>query len=111
MHFSEETHTQGTETDEGPETEEGPEIYEGPKAGTSGEKEKVCKRRKKSKGIILDEEVQGQLVEWYQANRCLYDKREKRYRDVSYKRRIMEEKAKEVGVTCKSQKVKFMHKV
>ena len=56
-------------------------------------------RRTCAKAIILPAEVERDLGEWMQAHPLLYDRSLVDYKNTNKKRRVMEEKAVEIGLT------------
>ena len=49
--------------------------------------------------IIIDPEVEDHLAEWIRANPLFYAKTDRDFKDTSKKNRLMEDKAKEFGLT------------
>ena len=56
------------------------------------------KRRKAKTTLDVDDDVKQELAEWYEAHPFFYDKKEKHYKDASYKDRVLAEKAAELSI-------------
>ena len=57
------------------------------------------KKSKKNTHVALDEKIEEELLEWYQANSCLYNKKDRDYKDTTRKNSMRAEKAREYNLT------------
>ena len=47
------------------------------------------------------ERTEAELAEWYKENPIFYDRKRRNYKDTEKKRKLLEDKAKEIDTTCK----------
>ena len=59
------------------------------------------KSRKKNVSWWFPERTEAELAEWYKENPIFYDRKRRDYKDTEKKRKLLEDKAKDIDTTCK----------
>ena len=59
------------------------------------------KTRKKTTSSWFPERTEAQLAEWYQEQPIFYDRKRRDYKDSEKKKKLLEDKEKEINTTCK----------